>query len=367
MPTDDHGIPVGATAYLVGGAVRDQLLGEPGKDRDWVVIGATPQGMLDAGFNQVGRDFPVFLHPLTREEYAIARTERKTGPGHTGFAADIDNVTLAEDLARRDLTINAIAQGADGAYVDPHQGRRDLANRILRHVSAAFSEDPLRVLRLARFAARLRPFGFTVAPETRALCQTMAARGDLQELAAERVWDELYRALATKKPMVFLTVLQDVGALSRISPLLRRDHLAAFDALLPRLQTQDERAVYLFSRLGPGRAREALDRLRAPGQLRELTVLVAEHYPSWGDVLQLEADAADALLSATDAYRRQDRFDEFSRHCSLYEPDGAEKHDAWSDKLIAALSVDTSALASKLKGSEVGAAIRRARIEKLKT
>ena len=205
--------------YLVGGAVRDRLLGVPVGDRDHVVVGATPQQMLDAGFRPVGKDFPVFLHPDTREEYALARTERKTAPGDTGFAFHAEpGVTLEQDLARRDFTINAIAEGEDGALVDPHGGVRDLEARVLRHVSPAFAEDPVRILRGARFLARLAPLGFRVADETLALMRGMVAAGEADHLVAERVWQELQRALAQPMPSAALGLLRDCGALRVLLP-----------------------------------------------------------------------------------------------------------------------------------------------------
>lgn len=185
--------------YLVGGAVRDALLGLPVSDRDWVVVGATPDIMLERGYQQVGRDFPVFLHPGTREEYALARTERKTGAGYTGFACySAPDVTLEDDLQRRDLTINAMAQSADGTLYDPYHGADDLKNRILRHVSEAFTEDPLRVLRVARFAARFAPQGFVIAPETLELMSAITQQGELAHLTAERVWKETEKASAAR-------------------------------------------------------------------------------------------------------------------------------------------------------------------------
>lgn len=205
--------------YLVGGAVRDRLLGRAVKDRDYVVVGQTPDAMRARGFRSVGKDFPVFLHPETQEEYALARTERKTGPGYHGFAfiADV-TVTLEEDLARRDLTINAMAQDAEGRLVDPYGGARDLEQRWLRHVSQAFVEDPVRVLRVARFAARYAPLGFRVAPETLALMRDMVAAGEVAHLVAERVWAETQRALGEVRPGAFLRVLRDCGALAVIFP-----------------------------------------------------------------------------------------------------------------------------------------------------
>lgn len=205
--------------YLVGGAVRDQLLGLPTHEYDWVVVGATPEEMLTQGYQQVGKDFPVFLHPETHDEHALARTERKSGSGYTGFICHADpEVTLEQDLLRRDLTINAIAQDSDGSLIDPYHGRRDLELRILRHVSPAFSEDPLRVLRIARFAARFHLLGFTIAPETQALMKQIVNSGEIAHLTAERVWKETEKALSTQSPQVFFQVLRDCGALAVLFP-----------------------------------------------------------------------------------------------------------------------------------------------------
>ncbi|ENM5896397.1 multifunctional CCA addition/repair protein [Vibrio mimicus] len=209
--------------YLVGGAVRDQLLQLPVYDRDWVVVGSSPQAMLAAGFQAVGKDFPVFLHPKTKEEHALARTERKTGVGYTGFACHYaPDVTLEEDLLRRDLTINAMAQDESGQVIDPYGGQRDLAAKVLRHVSPAFVEDPLRVLRVARFAAKLAHLGFTVAEETMQLMADIAQSGELGHLTAERVWQEWHKSLSTNHPEVFLQVLRDCGALAVVLPELDR-------------------------------------------------------------------------------------------------------------------------------------------------
>ncbi|MGU3160973.1 multifunctional CCA addition/repair protein [Vibrio cholerae] len=209
--------------YLVGGAVRDQLLQLPVYDRDWVVVGSSPQAMLAAGFQAVGKDFPVFLHPNSKEEHALARTERKTGVGYTGFACHYaPDVTLEEDLLRRDLTINAMAQDNSGQLIDPYGGQRDLAAKVLRHVSPAFVEDPLRVLRVARFAAKLHHLGFTVAEETMQLMAKIAQSGELQHLTAERVWQEWHKSLSTRHPEVFLQVLRDCGALAVVLPEIDR-------------------------------------------------------------------------------------------------------------------------------------------------
>jgi tRNA nucleotidyltransferase (CCA-adding enzyme) len=205
--------------YLVGGAIRDKLLDIPVKDKDWVVVGANREQMLALGYEQVGKGFPVFLHPQTKQEYALARTETKIAPGYTGFEFDTaESVSLEQDLQRRDLTINAMAQSEDGEIIDPYQGRRDLKQRILRHVSPAFNEDPLRVLRVAKFAARFSHLGFEVAAETMALMQSMAASGELDALVKERVWQEIEAALSTPDPARFIQVLRDCGALKVILP-----------------------------------------------------------------------------------------------------------------------------------------------------
>jgi len=205
--------------FVVGGAVRDRLLGRDGSDRDHVVVGATPELMLELGFKPVGRDFPVFLHPVTHEEYALARTERKSGRGYHGFTFLADpSVTLEEDLARRDLTINAIAEHSDGSLVDPYGGVRDLEARVLRHVSPAFAEDPVRILRIARFAARFMSLGFTIADETLELMRSMVADGEVDHLVSERVWAETQRALAEPAPQAFVSTLRSCGALARLLP-----------------------------------------------------------------------------------------------------------------------------------------------------
>ncbi len=211
--------------YLVGGAVRDRLLGLPVQERDWVVVGATPQEMLALGYRQVGKDFPVFLHPETGEEYALARTERKTGPGYRGFAFHTSqDVTLEQDLQRRDLTINAIAEAPDGTLIDPFNGREDLQLGLLRHVSPAFSEDPVRILRVARFAARFDRFGFKVTHATNALMRTMVDNGEVDHLVAERVWAELEKALATDAPQRFFTTLRGCGALALLFPEIDQEY-----------------------------------------------------------------------------------------------------------------------------------------------
>ncbi len=243
--------------YLVGGAVRDALLGRSVSERDWVVVGATPEEMLAAGYLQVGADFPVFLHPQTREETALARTERKTGRGYHGFSTDASPaVTLEEDLRRRDLTVNAMAQDEDGKLIDPHGGRADLQARVLRHVSESFTEDPVRILRLARFHARYAPLGFSVAPETRALLRAMVAAGEADHLVSERVWKETERALLeSERPGVFFEDLEESGALRRVMPELaalrgvpqRADYHPEVDTLVHTLMCVDAAARHGFA------------------------------------------------------------------------------------------------------------------------
>ena len=207
--------------YLVGGAVRDRLLGLPTKDRDWVVTGSTPEALLQAGYQQVGKDFPVFLHPVTKEEHALARTERKSGKGYAGFVCDFHpGISLEEDLGRRDLTINAIAEDENGQLIDPFGGAKDLEQGILRHVSPAFAEDPLRILRVARFYSRLQPLGFKVAPETLSLLKNMVSQGELKALTAERVWQEIDRSLNEAAPQRFFELLREINALATILPEL---------------------------------------------------------------------------------------------------------------------------------------------------
>ncbi|NKC00864.1 MAG: polynucleotide adenylyltransferase [Pseudomonadales bacterium] len=259
--------------YLVGGAVRDELLGRPVVDRDWVVIGATVKEMRKLRFQQVGRDFPVFLHPKTKEEYALARTERKSGQGHTGFEVYADpSVTLEDDLVRRDLTINAIAKGLDGALVDPHDGCRDLEKRLLRHVSQAFVEDPLRVFRVARFAAQLE--GFVVADQTVAIMTKMCERGDLRSLSAERVWHELHKALNTKHPHRFLQVLESCGGLN--------DWLPELSGVAIQFDGKDDEFKNFIDLLGPIDAWATItQRLKVPRVFRQRL----EDWLNWAELV----------------------------------------------------------------------------------
>ncbi|UKY37047.1 multifunctional CCA addition/repair protein [Pantoea dispersa] len=336
--------------FLVGGAVRDALLRLPVKDRDWVVVGATPDSMLAQGYQQVGRDFPVFLHPESREEYALARTERKSGNGYTGFVTQFaPDVTLEQDLQRRDLTINAIAQAADGTLIDPYHGQQDLQQRTLRHVSAAFNEDPLRVLRVARFAARFSHLNFRVAPETQALMREMAHSGELAHLTAERVWKETEKALLTRNPQVYFQLLRDCDALQVLFPEI--DNLYGIPAPVkwhPEIDTGvhalmtltmaaalsdqlDVRFATLFhdvgkaltppekwpSHHGHGPAGvpivEALcQRLRVPNQVRDLALVVTEFHDVVHTIERQPADALVALFDRIDAWRKPDRVEKMA-------------------------------------------------------
>ncbi len=338
--------------FTVGGAVRDELLGLPVKDRDYVVVGASPEEMLARGFRPVGKDFPVFLHPSTHEEYALARTERKTGPGYRGFAfRAAPEVSLAEDLARRDLTINAIARAADGSLLDPYHGIDDLSRRVLRHVGPAFVEDPVRVLRIARFAARFSDF--VVAPETVALMRLMVAGGELDHLVAERVWQEVARGLMETRPSRMFEILRECGALARLLPELdrlwgipqRADYHPEVDTGVHVMMVIDQSAqrscalpvrfAALVHDLGkgttpdgdlprhPGHEERSVElvgqvclRLKVPVECRDLAVLVARHHGKVHRAAELGAAAIVRLLEATDAVRRPGRFEQLLEACA---------------------------------------------------
>jgi tRNA nucleotidyltransferase (CCA-adding enzyme) len=335
--------------FLVGGAVRDQLLGYPHKEKDWVVVGATPEEMIAAGFQQVGRDFPVFLHPQTREEYALARTERKTAPGYKGFSVHATpDVTLEEDLLRRDLTINAIAQDEAGNLIDPFDGVKDIHNRVLRHVSPAFTEDPVRILRVARFAARYQHLGFIVADETMQLMQQMVADGEVDALVPERVWQEMVKALGERSPSRFIEVLRDCGALERILPELNalfgvpqpEEHHPEIDTGIHTLMVLQQacrlsddtevRFAALMHDLGKGTTPEAewphhieheargaeivvavCKRLRIPNEYRDLAERTARFHLHYHRAFELKPATIVNLLEQLDAFRKPQRFEKF--------------------------------------------------------
>jgi tRNA nucleotidyltransferase (CCA-adding enzyme) len=403
-------------SYLVGGSVRDQLLGLPVTDHDHVVVGATPQEMIAAGFRPVGADFPVFLHPETHEEYALARTERKTAPGYKGFVFHTSpDVTLEEDLQRRDLTINAMALDENGQLVDPCGGAADLEKRVLRHVSAAFEEDPVRILRVARFAARFAEQGFRVADETHALMKRMVEAGEADHLVPERVWQELARGLMERHPSRMFEVLRECGALARIAPEIERlfsvpqsatshpeidtgvhtmmvlDTAAAraaslpvrFAALvhdlgkaetpaqfLPRHPQHEERSATL--------AESLCERIRAPSDVRDLARITARWHGAAHRALRLSADEMLTLLDGTDALRRPARFAEFVEVCTcdhLGRQGFGDSPYPQRDLLVAALarlqSLDYGAIAKQAlvvpvtTPETIPEAIRRAKLAEL--
>ncbi|MBK8959853.1 MAG: multifunctional CCA addition/repair protein [Proteobacteria bacterium] len=394
--------------YQVGGAVRDRLLGREVSDRDWVVVGASAEQLLALGYRQVGADFPVFLHPGTHEEYALARTERKSGHGYKGFITDATpTVTLEDDLARRDFTINAMAMGEDGVLVDPYGGQRDLAAGVLRHVTAAFVEDPLRVLRAARFAAR---FGFTIADDTQALMQELSAAGELATLAPERVWQELRRALGEPHPERFIEVLRACGALRELLPEVdalfgvpqpERYHpeidtgvhlLMTLQQAVRREADEVVRFAVLTHDLGKGttpaeilpshhgheeRSAELTEalctRLRVPREHRELAVLVARLHTRVHRAQELRASTTVRLLAEADALRRPARFEQLLEACLIDATGrlGLEQQPyPQAARLRAALEVVMTVspqplLAKGLKGPALAAALEQARIEAL--
>jgi tRNA nucleotidyltransferase (CCA-adding enzyme) len=348
--------------YAVGGAVRDGLLGLPVQDRDYVVVGATPDDMIAAGYMPVGKDFPVFLHPETHEEYALARTERKTAPGYKGFVFHTDAaVTLEEDLIRRDLTINAMARGEDGSVIDPFNGQADLRARIFRHVSQAFAEDPVRILRVARFAAR---FGdFTVAPETNQLMRNMVAAGEVDALVAERVWQEISRGLMEAQPSRMFAVLRDCGALLRLLPelegeLLRRamaavDHCAGADSNLP------QRFAIVMRDLATDKVDAICARLKIPGDCRDLAVMAAREQDKFIHAADMTPEELVCLLERCDVFRKPQRFVEMLQAVSCdCEADTALTSNVERLKaaMAAALSVNAGQVAQAHAGAPQGIA-----------
>ena len=394
--------------YRVGGCVRDKLLNLPVKDRDWVVVGASPEEMLRQGFKPVGKDFPVFLHPKTKEEYALARTERKTSPGYTGFEFHATpDVTLEEDLQRRDLTINAIAESESGDIIDPYHGQEDLNARLLRHVSPAFAEDPVRILRVARFAARFADLGFTIADDTMALMRDMVERGEVDALVPERVWTEMQKALTEKMPARFIEVLRECGALKKLLPevdclfgipqpekyhpeidtgihvllvlqqaaRLTDDPRIRFAALLHDLgkgiTPKEELPQHInHEARGVPLVKAVCQRLRVPNDYRDLAILVTQYhlYPHLAHELRPETKLK--LFESLDAFRRPERFEQFLLACEAdsrgrpgYEDRVLEKPDILRSALAAAQAIDAAALARQgLSGPEIAKALHQQRI-----
>ena len=371
--------------YLVGGAVRDALLNRKVIERDYVVVGATPEEMLSQGFTQVGKDFPVFLHPKTQEEYALARTERKSGKGYTGFVCDASSsVTLEEDLLRRDLTVNAIAQDNYGKLIDPYGGKKDLENRVLRHVSEAFSEDPLRVFRVARFATRYAYLGFTIATETMALMQSMAESDELSTLSAERVWQETKRSLLEKTPHVFFTVLNQAHGLNDWFTELERNLDTALETLktavdLEKVENESvvkdtdtetarliTRFTALLTHLNEEEAKQLCSRLKVQNQVSDIVSLACKFK---GFLLNAQNSPADLLVlfNGCDAWRREERF---TLLLSAFAPYAHNKGIDWQrqrkrieNSLSAANQVNVQdIIATGVKGPEIKDALNRAKL-----
>ncbi len=394
--------------YLVGGAVRDELLGLEASERDWCVVGATPRAMRERGYRQVGKDFPVFLHPETGEEYALARTERKTGAGYHGFEFDTSpDVTIEEDLSRRDLTINAMARDTGGTLVDPHGGRRDIEARKLRHVSDAFVEDPVRILRAAKFAARFAALGFTIADETLELMRTIVESGEADTLVADRVWKETAAALLGPRSRVYFETLRAAGALKAVLPevdalfgvpqperwhpeidtglhtmmvLDQAEQLSAeldvrFAALvhdlgkattpvdkLPSHPGHEQRGVRIIRKLS--------QRLPVPRACRDLGMLVSEFHTHVHRAMELRDATVLKVLERSDAFRRPDRFERFLLTCEADARGraGLEERDypqagLFREAFAAASALDTASIAAGLDGPAAGTAIREARVK----
>jgi tRNA nucleotidyltransferase (CCA-adding enzyme) len=338
--------------YLVGGAVRDELLGLPVKERDYVVVGATPEEMVRLGFKPVGKDFPVFLHPKTHEEYALARTERKSGRGYKGFTVYASpDVTLEEDLRRRDLTINAMAKAEDGALIDPFGGKKDLEGGVLRHVSEAFAEDPVRILRVARFAAR---FGFSIHPSTMGLMQQMVQAGEADFLVPERVWQEFARGLAEPHPEQMFEVLQRAGLLAKAFPEIKA-WPARFSGSVP------VRFAALAWPLAEKEVQALSERLRAPSEPRDLALAAVRNKQG---LKKSTPDALLGVLKGADAFRRPERFAELLEAARLAEPgiDTARMERARA----AAAAVDAGAIASSAQGADIGRLLDEARLKAIK-
>ncbi len=398
--------------YQVGGAVRDRLLGLPVKDRDWLVVGARPEDLLSAGYTQVGADFPVFLHPKTREEYALARTEKKTGTGYHGFDSRFDpSVTLDEDLARRDLTINAIAEDEFGVLHDPYQGQKDIDRRILRHVTDAFTEDPLRVLRVARFLSRLKPLGFCVAEETLELMRRITVSGELQSLTTERVWKEISLALLSPEPAAFFECLREVGALKILLPELdclfgvpqRAEYHPEVDTGVHTLMVLEQSAqlsellevrfAALVHDLGKGctdpkqwprhvghenlgikPVKALCQRLKVPKAVQQIALNVTKYHLQAHRAFELKPATVLKLIEANDGLRRPENFGYFllastadARGRLGFETSAYPQADYLRQALQACREVDVQALVAQgLKGAAIGEALRQQRAEAIR-
>ena len=355
--------------YLVGGAVRDELLGQPIKERDWVVVGATISEMLQLGYKQVGKEFPVFIHPRTNEEYALARMERKTKPGYQGFTFDTSaDVTLEDDLRRRDLTINAMAKTVEAKLIDPYHGKEDLDNKILRHVSAAFVEDPVRILRVGRFLARYAHLGFYVAPETIELMKKMVGSGEVNALVAERVWKELERTLTEKNPEKFFEVLADAHALAILFPHLEMNSIAIETLKIAVKNTSDTTVRFAALLYALPELKILYQRYRIPNHYRELTTLVVQHHQQALHAPTLSADELLELLTRLDIFRREKRFKNFLLVCQIIAIAQELHFDPnWLNHCATlAKSIDIQALITQgLTGNELAQALKEKRRKKI--
>jgi tRNA nucleotidyltransferase (CCA-adding enzyme) len=355
--------------YLVGGAVRDELLGLNVKDRDWVVVGATPEAMLEAGYRPVGSDFPVFLHPETHEEYALARTERKTGRGYKGFTFHTDpNVTLDEDLLRRDLTINSMAKSQDGVIIDPFNGQTDLKNRVLRHVSDAFLEDPLRVLRVARFQARFAHLGFHIAPETVELMQSISTSGELNHLTAERVWQEFERALNTKTPSQFLATLDGSRANYLLTPLDRARSMEVVFVDSPLLQTAEERFALLchIANLSTHEVETLALRLKIPNRFKSLAITYSKYSKTLSNFSSKDPEQKLQLISDLKLIKHPDAVEPLLRIQSALQPDNEFNTTGLERAIKSVAAIEPKqVMADGFSGAELGSELRRRQVEAL--
>lgn len=350
--------------------MRDELLGLPVKEKDWVVVGATPEELLAKGFQPVGKDFPVFLHPKTHEEYALARTERKVGKGYKGFTFHAEpDVKLEEDLKRRDLTINAMARSDDGTLIDPYGGQNDLSNKILRHVSPAFSEDPVRILRLARFASKLPEF--TVDPETNKLMQTMVTNGEVNALVAERVWQEFSRALLEKQPIRFFEILNDCNALAILFPTIHLNGrgILALNRAASSSSSGPIRFAALMHDINLKNINEYAQRYRIPKEYTDLAALVCQHIPSYMNITTVDAETLLEFIKKADALRRPNRFENFIEVCRLCLEDNEHKKrmQRLQSAIKAIQDIDISQLQEKnLKGKDFADALQQLQLQAIK-
>lgn len=354
--------------YLVGGAVRDRLLGFPVEERDWVVVGATPVEMIAQGFQPVGKEFPVFLHPETHEEYALARTERKIGKGYKGFIFYADpSVTLEQDLKRRDLTINAIAEDADGRCIDPFSGQDDLHKKLFRHVSDAFQEDPVRILRVARLATKL--IDFHVHPKTQQLMRNMVNAGEVDALVAERVWQEFQRALANPASARFFTVLHQCGALETLFPAIHFNSQGLQQlGQAPKTFMPWVRFALLLHDVPSTEIRRMVQRYKIPNQYSELALLVSQHLERFKTLNPHQPEELLDILMRSDALRRSERFSEFLKIAELVFPNLLQKTQLLKQSLVCISTVDTAQLQLEgVIGSAFAERLKKLRLEALQT